>query len=174
LVLFLSWHVWVDGVAVRLKLGPEIARPLVPAYANLKGKMMRARSIASLLICGVVLVAVSPSKVLGQTAGQPAAVRGEGVMNVERGETKPRLKVAFAGELEKNKGDKITREEIRRLEKGWLPQAAPKSHSFNKKAVAFAVVVVVVITALAIVLEHNGVNPVTRCDDDPTVPGCVP
>lgn len=135
---------------------------------------MRVKPIASLLICGVVLAAVSPSKALAQAAGQTAVAVGEQALSAERVEAKTRLKDAFAGEVEKNRAGKISREESKRLESGWLaPQSTPKSNSFNKKAVLFTIVVVVVITAIAIVLEHNGVNPVTNCSDDPTVPDCV-
>ncbi len=136
---------------------------------------MRVKRIASLLICVVVLAAVSPSKALAQTAGRTAVAAGEQALSAGRVGAKARLKDAFAGEVEKGRDGKISREELKRLEAGWLsPQSAPKSHSFNKKAVIFTIVVVVVITAIAIVLEHNGVNPVTNCQDDPTVPDCVP
>ena len=135
---------------------------------------MRVKSIACLLICGVTLLAVSPSKAFAQTGRRLAvAPRGEDLSG-EPAKSKPQLKEIFAGEVAKNKAGTMPEANLKRLEKESLfPQSAPKSHGFSKKHAVLAVVIVVVIVGLAIVLEHNGVNPVVRCEDNPGAPDCV-
>ena len=96
-------------------------------------------------------------------------------MSGEWAKTKPRLKELFAGEVAKNKAGAMSEADIKRLEKESLfPQTAPKNSSgFSKKNAFLAIVIVVVIVGLAIVFEHNGVNPVVRCEEDPGAPDCV-
>ena len=136
---------------------------------------MKIKSIACLLICGVMLLAFSPSKAFAQIGGQPAvAPRGENPSG-EPAKSKPQLKELFAGEVAKNKAVAMSEADLKRLEKESLfPQSAPRGSSgFSKKHAFLAVVIVVVIVGLAIVLEHNGVNPVVRCEDSPGTPDCV-
>lgn len=136
---------------------------------------MRVKSIASLLLCGVTLLAVSPSEAFAQTGGRPAVVpRGESLSG-GRAKSKPQLKEVFAGEVAKNRAGTMSEADIKRLEKESLfPQSAPKSHGFSKRDAALVVLIVVVIVGLAIVLEHNGVRSVVRCEDSPGTPDCVP
>ena len=139
---------------------------------------MRVRPIVSLLLCGVTLLAVSPSKAFAQTAGRPAAAapapRGE-ELSGGRAKSEPRLEEVFAGEVAKGGAAGVMSEaDVKRLEKESLfPQSAPRSHGFSKKKALLAVVIVVVIVGLAVVLEHNGVRSVVRCEDDPGAPDCV-
>lgn len=137
---------------------------------------MRVRPIVSLLLCGVTLLAVSPSKAFAQTEGRAAASapRGE-ELSGGRAKTEPRLEEVFAGEVAKGGTSGVMSEaDVKRLEKESLfPQSAPRSHGFSKKKALLAVVIVVVIVGLAIVLEHNGVRSVVRCEDDPGAPDCV-
>jgi hypothetical protein len=136
---------------------------------------MRIKSIACLLICAVTLLAVWPSKAFAQTQGYPAlAPRGEN-RSGEPVKSKPHLKELFARELAKNKADALSVADIKRLERASLfPQSVPKTgSSFSKREAVLAVVVIVVIVGLAIVLAHNGVNPVVSCQDSPGTPDCV-
>ncbi len=136
---------------------------------------MRTKSIACLLICGVVLLAVSPSKAFAQLGSRPAAATGGGIPGGEPVKSKPSLKEVFAREVARNKAGAISEADIKRLEKGWMfPQSAPKpSSGFSKKKAVLVVVMVVAMVGLAVVLVHNGVEPVVRCEDDPVAPECV-
>ena len=136
---------------------------------------MRIKSIAGLLICAVTLLAVWPSKAFAQTQGYTAiAPRGENPSG-EPARSKPQLKELFAREMAKNKAGTLSVADLKRLEKESLfPQSAPRGSSgFSKRDAALAVVVLVVIVGLAIVLAHNGVNPVVSCEDSPGTPDCV-
>lgn len=135
---------------------------------------MRVKSIACLLLCGVTLLAVSPSKAFAQTGGRPAVARGGEDLSDGRAKSEPRLKEIFAGEVVKDRAGVMSEADIKRLEKESLfPQSAPNSHGFSKRDTFLVVVIVVVIVGLAIVLEHNGVKSVVRCEDDPFAPDCV-
>lgn len=127
---------------------------------------MRIKSIACLLICGVTLLAASPSKAFAQTGGPTAGAPAD---------SKPRLKELFDEGLAKKKAGTLSEADLKRLEKERLfPQSAPRGSSgFSKRDAVLVVVLVVVIVGLALVLEHNGVNPVVRCEESPGTPDCV-
>lgn len=137
---------------------------------------MRIKSVASLLLCGVMLLTVSPSKAFAQIVAQTAAAPRGASPGGEPSKSQPRLKELFAEVAAKNKAGTISEADLKRLESERLfPQTAPRASSgFSKKKVVLAVVIVVVIVGLAIVLEHNGVNPTVRCEDEPGTPDCVP
>ena len=137
---------------------------------------MRIKSIACLLICGVTLLAFSPSKAFAQIEGQPAVAPSEENAGGVPAKSKPPLKELFARDMAKNKAVAISEADLKRLERERLfPQSAPKAGSgFSKRDAVLAVVLVVVIVGLAVVLVHNGVNPVVRCEDQPGTPDCVP
>ena len=137
---------------------------------------MSMKSIASLLICAVTLLTFAPSKAFAQTVGRPAAAAGEQKLAGAQARPEHELKALFAEEIAKHKAETVSAADTRRLEKGWLnPQTTPKhSSGFSKRDAVLAVVIIVVITGLAIVLVHNGVEPVTRCEDAPGTPDCVP
>jgi hypothetical protein len=138
---------------------------------------MNMKQTASLLLCAVTLLAVAPSKAFAQTVSQPAvAVREQKSGGVQ---AKPRheLKAVFAEELAKHKADTVSAAESKRLAKGWLnPQTTPKhSSGFSKKDAFLVVLLIVVITGLAIVLVHNGVEGGSpTCSEDPSNPTCIP
>lgn len=137
---------------------------------------MRIKSIACLLICAVTLLAVSPSKALAQLGSRPsAAPLGENPGGGPE-KSKPSLKELFARGEARNKAVAMSEADLKRLEKERMfPQSAPKNSSnFSKRDAVLVVVVVVVIVGLALVLAHNGVDPVVRCDDAPGTPDCVP
>ncbi len=136
---------------------------------------MRIKSIACLLMCAVMLLTVWPSKAFAQTEGYPAmAPRVENVSG-EPHRSKPRLREIFAREMAKNKAGTLSVADLKRIEtESLFPQSTTKTgSSFSKKEAVLAVVVVVVIVGLAIVLAHNGVNPVVSCEDSPGTPDCV-
>ncbi len=123
-----------------------------------------------------MLLAVAPSKAFAQTLSQTVVAQSE--QNISRLEikSKPNLKTLFAEETAKNKSRAtLSAADIKRLEKENLnPQTTTRSGSgFSKRDAILAVVIVVAITALAIVLAHNGVDPKPRCEDEPGTPDCI-
>lgn len=136
---------------------------------------MSTKSIACLLMCVVTLLAVSPSKAFAQLGSQPAVASRAENPGGEPVKSKPSLKELFERGAAKNKAGAISEADLKRLEKERMfPQSAPKTgSSFSKRKAILVVVLVVVIVGLAVVLEHNGVNPVVRCEDDPWDPDCV-
>lgn len=136
---------------------------------------MKKKLLAASLICAVALVTVAPPKTLAQTTGQPVVVRTEQNVSVARAKLKPDLKALFAEEVAKNKSGTLTEADIERLEKARLAQTvAQPSSGFSKKEKVLLVVFLVVITAVAIVLVHNGVEPRPLCEEEPATPDCIP
>lgn len=135
---------------------------------------MRVRSIASLLLCGVTLLAVSPSKAYAQLAAQPAVIPKRDSLSVEPLKPKPRLKEAFAGEVAKNRGRVLTEADIKRLEKESLfPQTTPSSSGFTKKEAVLVVLLVVAIVGLAIMIANNTEEQPPDCSLDPSDFRCL-
>lgn len=135
------------------------------------------KATASLLMCAVTLLTVAPSKALAQTVGRPAAVAAGREQNLGGAPAKPKheLRALFAEEVARSKAGTLSAADRERLEKGWLePQSTPKPNSgFSRRDAILVVVVVVAITALAVVLAHNGVDPKPRCEDEPGTPDCI-
>lgn len=133
------------------------------------------KSVASLLICAVVLLAVGSTKAFAQNVGRAAVAGREQRVTGAQAMPGHELKTVFAEELAKHKAGAASAADSKRLAKGWLHQSNPKhSSSFSRKDAFLVVVLIVVIVGLAIVLEHNGVRSVVRCEDDPLAPDCVP
>lgn len=127
---------------------------------------MKMKTIASLLICALTLLTVTPSKAVAQREQNPGGVQAK---------PRPHLKSLFAEETANVKVGTLSAADIKRLEKERLdPQSTARPNSgFSKREKILAVVIVVAITAVAIVLVHNGVDPKPRCEDDPSAPGCI-
>jgi hypothetical protein len=137
--------------------------------------MMKLKPVASSLICAALLLTVAPSKAFAQTLNQPAVAPREQNSDAAPAKPKPDLKARFAEEIANAKADTLSAEGIKRLDRERVSAQSgskPKSN-WGKKNVVLAIVAVVVITGLAIVLVHNGVEPLVRCEDDPLAPNCV-
>ena len=136
---------------------------------------MRIKFIACLLICTVTLLAVSPPKAFAQIGAHPVIAPVGENLGGKPAKSKPRLREVLARETAKSEAGVISEAELKRLHKeSLLTQSAPRAGSgFSKKKVVLMVAIVVVIVGLAIVLEHNGVNPTVRCEDSPGTPDCV-
>lgn len=123
-----------------------------------------------------MLLTVAPPTAFAQTIGQPLVEQREQNLNgVPQPKSKLDLKASFAKEIANVKAGALSAADLKRLEKERLESQAttqPKS-GFSKQEKILAVVIVVAITAVAIVLVHNGVEPITRCEDDPSAPDCI-
>lgn len=138
---------------------------------------MRSRPIACLLLCGVVLLAASPSRAFAQIEGQPADAPAVVSAGDAPAAPKPRLKELFAEGVAKKKVAAISEADLKRIEGARLfPQSPPKSaSSLSKRDTVLIVVVMVVIVGLAIVVAHNAPDDLPpSCDFDPGNPECVP
>jgi hypothetical protein len=120
-----------------------------------------------------MLLTVAPSKAFAQTLSHTAT--GEQTLGGGAARRRRDLKARFAEEIANAGAGTLSAEGMERLERERLrAQSNSKVRSgFTNKEVVLAVVIVVAIVGLAIVLVHNGVEPITSCDDEPLTPGCV-
>lgn len=134
------------------------------------------KAVASFVISASLMLTLARPAALAQTSGRTAAgeqAAGGPAAGAEAAAPGRDLKARFAAEVANARADTRAAESAVRLEKVKVrAQSNPKS-GFNNKHVALAVVIVVVIVGLAIVLEHNGVDPKPLCDDEPLTPGCI-
>jgi hypothetical protein len=133
---------------------------------------MPVKQIAPLLICALILLSARQSAALAQ-ARYADNVQG---LSAPRSKPNSNLSTVFAEGVAKIKTAGPGTDDFRRLEKERLfPQSAakPGGSGFSGKEKILAVVIVLGITALAIVLAHNGVDPKPRCEDEPGSPDCI-
>lgn len=129
------------------------------------------KQIASLLICALILLTAGPAKSFAQTR------YANNELNLRVAQAKPNagLSIVFTEGIAKIKAARLTTADFRRLEKERLysQSTAKPGSGFSKKEKILAVVILLGITALAIVLAHNGVDPKPSCEEQPGAPDCI-
>lgn len=131
------------------------------------------KKITSLLICTVMLITATPSKIFAQTLARLDAAVKEQSANDSQVKQTPGLKVTFAELTARSKTGASLEANIKRLEREAL-NANPQS-SYTKKDKIIIISVVVGLVVLAVVLgltTKKGGH--TFCSDDPSDPNCLP
>jgi len=126
---------------------------------------MLKKQIASLLVCTVTLLTVSPTKASAQTLAQSSAAHTEPIFGAAPAIPKPALKTSLAGEIAKLKAHTLTAADARRIEKERQdPQSGPKAkEGWSRRDKIFLVVFIVGTAALVGLLIAKGKVP-QDCD----------
>lgn len=139
---------------------------------------MLLKQVASMMVCALMLLALTPPGVSAQTQAQPKAAAVERrSLSVSGAETRSSLKALFAESASRIGTGRLTGLDFKRLEKMQQEEDTQpaQNEKWSKRKKVLMIIAIIGAGALTAWAIANSVeNPRSFCDTAPWDPDCIP